>query len=91
MQTATETIEISGLPSETRELLDEIGRSEGKTGEEFLRTLIEAEILSRRSFREILAPVHESFAASGTTEEEFDAIIEEAREAVYRERQDAGR
>jgi hypothetical protein len=39
-----------------------------------------------RSFAEILAPVREQFAASGMTEEELDALIEEVREDIWKER-----
>lgn len=86
MKSATETIEITGLPPGTKKALEEIGRSKGQTGEEFARTLIEAELLSLKTFDEILAPVRQSFRESGMTEDELDALVEEAREKVRQER-----
>ena len=86
MNLRTETIEITGLPAGTTDALEEIARSAGKTGEEYLRTLIEAEILSRQSFSEILAPIRQSFKAGGMTEDELDALVEEARGKVYQRR-----
>ena len=50
MSTQTESIEIAGLPTGTRDAIEELSRSEGKSAEEYLRTLIETEIsLSRHS------------------------------------------
>lgn len=36
---------------------------------------------------EILAPIRKQFVESGTTEEELDALIDEAREEVWQEGQ----
>jgi hypothetical protein len=41
----------------------------GKSEDEYLRTLIEGELLSQKSFAEILAPIREGFRKSGMTEE----------------------
>lgn len=87
MSVQTETIEITGLPPGTREAIDELSRNKGKNAEEYLRTLIEAEILSQQSFGEILAPIRQSFRESGMTEEQLDALFEDAREKVYQEEQ----
>ncbi|MEK6410881.1 MAG: hypothetical protein AABN34_28485 [Acidobacteriota bacterium] len=38
------------------------------------------------SLDEILGPVREQFAASGMTEEDLDALIEEVREEIWMER-----
>ena len=83
----TETIEISGLPRGTRRALEEIGHDDGKTAEEYVRTLIEVEVLARRPFSEILAPIRQSFHASGITEDELDAIGERAREKLLQQNQ----
>ena len=48
MSTQTESIEIAGLPTGTRAAIEELSRSEGKSAEEYLRTLIETEISSSR-------------------------------------------
>lgn len=91
MSSLTETIEITGLPSGTKAALEQIARSDGKSGEEFARTLIQAEILSRRPLSEILAPVRKSFEESGMTEEDLDLLIEEVREEVWNERMEKGK
>ena len=83
----TETIEIKGLPQGTREALEEIGHDNGKTAEQYIRDMIEIEILARRPFSEILAPIRQSFEDSGMTEEELDALVERARERVWRKNQ----
>ena len=74
----TETIEIWGLPPGTREALERIGH--GKTAEESARIILEAKVLAEKPFREILAPIRQSFKESGMTESELDALVEQARE-----------
>lgn len=83
----TETIEITGLPEGTREAIKELSQSKGKSSEEYLRTLIEADILSQKTFAEILAPIREGFRKSGMTEDQLDDLFEEARQRVHREDQ----
>jgi hypothetical protein len=48
MSTQTESIEIAGLPLGTRDAIEELSRSEGKSAQEYLRTLIETEVSSSR-------------------------------------------
>jgi len=64
-----------------------LSRIKGKTADEYLRTLIEGEILSQQTFGEILAPVREGFRKSGMTEEQLEALFKEAREKVHQEEQ----
>ena len=85
MSAQTESIEITGLPRGTKEAIEELSRSKGKSAEDYLRMLIEAEVLSERSFSEILAPIRQSFRESGMTEEQLDALFEDAREKVHQE------
>ena len=80
MSEQTETIEISGLPRGTRQALEKIGHDKGKTAEEYVRTLIEVEVLADRPFSEIAAPIRLSFEQSGMTEDELDSLVEAARE-----------
>ena len=87
MSAQTETIEITGLPEGTREAIKELSQSKGKSAEEYLRTLIAAELLSQQSFAEILAPIREGFRKSGMTEEQLDAHFERAREKVHEKEQ----
>lgn len=85
MSAQTETIEITGLPEGTREAIRELSQSKGKSADEYLRTLIEAELLSQQTFAEILAPIREGFRKSGMTEEQLDALFEEARQKVHQQ------
>lgn len=85
MSAQTETIEITGLPEGTREAIRELSQSKGKSADEYLRTLIEAELLSQQTFAQILAPIREGFRKSGMTEEQLDALFEEARQKVHQE------
>ena len=43
--------------------------------------------LASRALAEILAPVREGFVKTGMTEDEFDALIEEERQALWEEKQ----
>ncbi len=87
MSAQTETIEITGLLEGTSETIKELSRSKGKSAEEYLRTLIEAGVLSEQSFAEILAPIREGFRKSGMTEQQLDALFEEARRKVHQDEQ----
>jgi predicted DNA-binding protein len=44
MSTQTESIEITGLPPGTKEAIEELSRSRGRSADEYLRMLIETEI-----------------------------------------------
>ena len=86
LEVETERLEITGLPSGTTQALEELARRQGnKSAEEYARTVLEAKILAQNPFSEILAPVREGFAESGMTDDELDALVEQAREDFYRE------
>jgi len=85
MSAQTETVEITGLPAGSREAIKELSQSKGKSADEYPRTLIEAEILSQKTFAEILAPIREGFRTSGMTEEQLDDLFEEFRRKVHQE------
>ena len=74
MSTQTESIEIAGLPQGTKKAIEELSRSKGKSAEEYLRMLIEAEI-SEQTFSEILAPIRQTFRESRMTEEQLEALF----------------
>lgn len=82
----TDTLEVSGIPSEVLKALGERAQQHGKTPAVYVRELIEADILASRPFAEILAPIREDFRKSGMTEDEFDALIEEERQALWEEK-----
>jgi hypothetical protein len=84
----TVTLTIT-LPEAVEKRLAEQAAKDGKTPEALAGELIEKAVTpaKEKTFAEILAPVREEFAASGMTEEELDALIEEAREEVWQEQQ----
>ena len=60
---------------------------DGKTVEAFAREVLVRESSPLQTMNEILAPFRKEFAESGMTEEEWGALIEAAREEVWREQQ----
>ncbi len=87
MQTETIQIEITGLPLSTKTALEEVGRRRGKSFPDYLRDLLQNELLSEKPFSEILEPIRRSFDESGMSEAELDTLFETAREQVYQESQ----
>ena len=82
-----DSIQISGIPSEVLRVLTERAQEQGKTPSDYVRELIEVDILASRPLAEILAPIRDDFVKSGMTEDEFDALIEEERQALWEEKQ----
>lgn len=87
MQTETIQVEITGLPLGTKTALEEIGRSRGKSFPDYLRDLLQNELLAEKPFSEILEPIRRSYDESGMNEAQLDALFESAREQVYQEKQ----
>lgn len=87
MSLETETVTISGLEPGTTAALEDMARQEGKGTDDLLRYWLQVELLSRKPFREILAPVRDSFKASGITANELDELVKEEREAIWQEKQ----
>jgi hypothetical protein len=48
--------------------------------------LIETEILSQKSFGEILAPIRRDFRDSGMSEDDFDSVVASERRAMWEEK-----
>ena len=76
------------LPESVEKRLAEQAAKDGKTVEALASELIEKAVTpaKERTLAEIMAPFAQEFAESGMTEEEFDALIEEAREEVWQEK-----
>ena len=55
----------------------------GKTPAEYLRLLVERDLLVKRSFDEILRPAREAFERGGKSEDELDEIVNRARRDLY--------
>jgi hypothetical protein len=81
----SETIEITGLPLGTRTALEYLARGRGKSIEDYLRDLIQSDILSDRPFSEIPEPIRRCVDESGMSEEELDVLFKETCEKVYQE------
>lgn len=75
------------LSTETERELRERALAAGKDVDEFVREAVEEKLLRSKSLDELLAPVRAKFERSGMTEEELDALVEEAREEIWREQQ----
>ena len=75
------------LPEPVERRLAERAAKAGKSVETLARELIEQAVPAEKekTFDEILAPFRKEFAESGMTDEEWDAVIEEAREEVWQE------
>jgi len=86
MPVQTKSLHIDGLPPGVYSALEELAHSSGKSAEEYVRIMIEARILSQRTFSEIVEPIRREFEESGMTEEELDTLFREAREEVYQEK-----
>jgi hypothetical protein len=53
---------------------------------QYVERLIAIDLLAAKSFDEILAPIRRTFQESGMSDDDLDALFEEAREEVYQER-----
>lgn len=67
-------------------ILEEKAKEDGKNVSEYVERLIEQAIDKRKMIDEILAPVRERFAKSGMSEEELYQLIENERQAVWKEK-----
>jgi hypothetical protein len=67
------------LPAATIEKLQAQAAACGKDVDTFVREAVEVKLaVSGRSFREIMAPVHEEFRQSGMTEPELETLLDDA-------------
>lgn len=57
----------------------------------YVERLISSDLLAAKSFDEILAPIRQTFQVSGMSEDEGEALFEEAREEVYQARKGIGK
>lgn len=80
----TLTIELS--EGVERKLAEKASRS-GSTPAHFVADLVEKAVAPELTLSEILAPIRQEFAESGMTEEEWDEMMEAAREEVWQEQQ----
>lgn len=74
------TIEIQGLPESVVKALGERANEVGATTPDYIRYLIEEDLASPLSLRVLYAPVREQIKESGISEDELDALLEEAHQ-----------
>ncbi|MEP7340756.1 MAG: hypothetical protein ABI977_23705 [Acidobacteriota bacterium] len=86
----TETLEVTGLRTETIKAIGLKARQAGKTVSEYVRDVIETEVAADQTFAQILEPIRQSFDESGMTETELDELVEAAREEVWQAKQTGG-
>ncbi len=85
------------LKSETEARVKTQALRNGVKVEDYVNELVEEaserreriEKASEKSFAEILAPVHKEFEESGMSEDELTEFLEELREEVWQEKQQA--
>ena len=75
-----------GLAPALAKAVEKKARRAGTTAREYVRALIERDVLADQSFDEILRPVRADFRRSGITERQLDAIVERARGATRAKR-----
>jgi len=73
------------LPADVESNFARIAADKGITAEELARTMVLDRVrrTPSQSWDEIVAPIAADFAASGMTEEDLDALVEDAREEIY--------
>ena len=71
-----------GLGSAQVRAVEKRARQQGKSASEYLRALVERDLVAASSFDDVLRPIRAGFAKSGVTEEELDAIVARARKDI---------
>jgi plasmid stability protein len=79
------TITLSLPPDLERQLHDRAARA-GRDAAAFARELLERALADGPTFDELLAPLRAQVAATETTDAELDALFEQARDQVWRDR-----
>jgi hypothetical protein len=73
------------IPSHLAPMVERAAMKRGRDVVTYIQDLV-AKDVAAPSLDEILAPVRAEFAASNITEEEFDALIEAERQAIWEEK-----
>ncbi len=76
------------LEPEVEDALKKKATLSGFPMDSYIKNLIERDISPRPTLDEILAPFRREVEASGLTDDDLDALVEEAREEIYRERKE---
>lgn len=74
------------LKPEIEEALQKKARSKGFEVNVYLEKLIEKDVAQAKTLDEILAPFRREVEESQITDDELDALVDEIREEIYREK-----
>jgi hypothetical protein len=74
--------DIGLRPAQVR-AVEKRAKQEGKSPSEYLRFLVERDLLADGSFDEILRPIRAGFKKSGITEDELDVLVRRARKEIH--------
>jgi hypothetical protein len=88
---ASLTIHDIGLPPAQLRAVERKAKGAGQTAPQYVRALIERDLLADKTFDEILRPVREDFRKRGVTPEQLDVIVDRARAATRPKRREVRR
>lgn len=92
LMSATSALLALGLDAKVIAALRRKAKGRGKSPPEYVKSLIQADLLADQSFDQLLAPVRAGFRQSGVSEKSLDAIVARARKQTpARKRRDAAR
>ncbi len=87
----THTLEVTEVDDDLLQLLDQRASQQAQDRSAYVRDLLRRDLTAqagssfgKRTFAQILAPVHESVQQSGMTEAEVDALLDETLADVRR-------
>lgn len=69
-------------PAQVR-AVEKRARQQGKSPSEYVRALVERDLVTASSFDDVLRPIRTGFAKTGVTEDELDAIVTRARRDIH--------
>ena len=72
-------IQDIGLRPSQLKAVQKKARHAGTTTPEYVRQLIERDLLAEKTFDEIAEPIRQTFKSKGVTESQLDALVKKAR------------
>lgn len=80
---STTTFSDIGLKPRQAQAAARRARREGLSPSEYLRSLVERDLLAGGSFDQVLQPMRAAFAAGGRSEQQLDELVSAARRAIH--------
>jgi hypothetical protein len=80
----TIAVQDIGLKAAQMRVIEKRARHQGLSPAEYVRRMIERDLLAEETFDEILRPIREDVRRSGLTEAQLDDIVNRARRATSR-------